>query len=198
MSTASAGSSLAGSTLAWRGGNYFLSGANVPWFNWGCDFDCGAGSGVSSAAVHAALDAKFAQAKASGLHNVRWWVFEGSAWQIKVDASGTPTGVDPAVYADFDAALALAAKYDLYLDLVLFSSPTAIPTASETDATKRQALAASLAPLFARYGNDAHLLSWEIFNEPEFDIWGNKISQSAVQETVGALASAVHANGSTT
>ena len=41
--------------------------------------------------------------------------------------SVSPTGLNPAVYADFDAALALAAKYDLAYDFVLFNSPSKLP-----------------------------------------------------------------------
>ena len=184
----------ASSSIMWQGSSYYLHGANVPWLNWACDFGCATGSGVSSGASYAALDARFAQAKAAGLHTIRWWTFEGSAWQIRTDASGTPTGVDPAVYADFDKALALAAKYDLYFDFVLFSSPTSINTAWETDPVKRTALANALAALFARYRGNANLLSWEVFNEPEFDVWNNKIDQSSVQQTVREIANAVHAN----
>ena len=184
-------------SVIWKGSNYYLSGANLPWLNWGCDFGCGAASGVSSATSTALLDAMFARASASGLHTIRWWVFEGTPWQVKTNSQGTPTGLDPAVYADFDRAMELAAKHDLYLDLVLFSSPTALPKAWETDPVKRGALAAALAPLFARYGSDPHLLSWEVFNEPEFDIWANKIDEASVQSTVRAIAAAVHANGGT-
>jgi hypothetical protein len=184
----------ASSSVMWQGNNYYLHGANVPWLNWACDFGCGTGSGVSSAASYAALDARFAQAKAAGLRTIRWWTFEGNAWQIRSDSSGTPTSVDPAVYADFDKALALAAKHDLYIDFVLFSSPTSINTAWETDPAKRAALASALTPLFARYNGNSHLLSWEVFNEPEFDIWANKIDQGSVQQTVRAIANAVHGN----
>ena len=46
----------------------------------------------------------FATAKANGANVVRWWVFEGDAWQIKRDGSGAPTGLVEDVFADFDAA----------------------------------------------------------------------------------------------
>jgi hypothetical protein len=187
----------AGTRIAWRGQSYYLEGANVPWLNWGCDFGCGANGGASSAGAKAVLDAKFVEAAAAGLNTIRWWAFEGDAWQIQRDAAGTPTGVNPAVYADFDAALALATKYNLFLNIVLFSGPTQIPTAWETDPAKRAALASALAPLFARYGANAHLLSWEVFNEPEFEIWNNKIDQASVVATVKSIAAAVHRSGST-
>src|SRR3989442_14849543 len=103
----------AGTRIVWQGTDWYLLGANVPWFNWPCDFGCNAKGGVSAPDVSAALKAKFQQAQASGLHAIRWWVFEGDAWQINRDASGAPTGVNPAVYADFYVALQLAQTYDL-------------------------------------------------------------------------------------
>ena len=194
MATPAPSGNAAPGALQWKGSSFYLHGANVPWLNWGCDFGCGSGSGVSSAASTAAFAGTFAQARAAGLRTIRWWTFEGNGWQVKTDAGGTPIGLDPAIYVDFDAALALAAKFDLYVDFVLFNSPTAVPTAWSTDPVKRSALAAALSPLFARYGNDPHLLSWEIFNEPEWDIWTNKIDAASVQSTVKAVAAAVHAN----
>lgn len=43
---------------------------------------------------------------------------------------------------------------------------------------------------------DPRVLAWEVFNEPEYDIWGGKIAQEPVQATVKSIADAVHANSS--
>ena len=128
------------------------------------------------------------------MHVIRWWVFEGDAWQIQKDASGAPNGVNAAVYADFDAALRIAQEHDLYYDFVLFSSPTAIPRPWVTSGAQRSKLAAALAPLLAHYATNPRILSWEVFNEPEWDIWNNHIDAPSVQATVRAVADAVHAN----
>jgi hypothetical protein len=180
--------------IAWQGEDWYVQGANVPWLNWGCDFGCGASSGVSSTASQRALESGFTQLQAAGAHSVRWWMFEGNPWQITRDATGAPSGINPTVYADIDAALRLAERYDLYYDFVLFSAPTAIPNSWITNATHRARLASALGPLFARYRDHPRIMAWEAFNEPEYDIWGGRIAQAPVQATVRAIADAVHAN----
>ncbi len=32
--------------ITWESRQWYLHGANVPWFNWGCDFGCGANGGA--------------------------------------------------------------------------------------------------------------------------------------------------------
>ena len=184
-----------GSRVPWGGATWYLHGANLPWLNWACDFGCGQGGGVSSAASQATLAPVFAQLQAIGVRVVRWWVFEGNAWQITRDGSGAPSGLIPAVYDDLDAALRLAEQYDLYYNLVLFSaSATAIPTIWLTDPVQRARLVEALTPLFARYHGHPRLLAWEVFNEPEWDIWNGKIDRAPVQATVRAIAETVHAH----
>jgi hypothetical protein len=186
----------AASRIAWGGGNWYLHGANLPWYNWACDFGCGSSSGVSSNSVKVSLDARFAVAKNAGVKNVRWWMFEGDAWQITRDSNGAPSAINPTVFSDIDAALALAEKYDLYYDFVLFSGPTAIPSTWINDAGQRAKLAEVLGTLFARYRNNPRIVSWEVFNEPEWDIWNGKASQSSVQSTVKSVVDSIHANSS--
>jgi hypothetical protein len=102
--------------------------------------------------------------------------------------------LNPSIYADFDAALVLAEEFDLYYNFVLFSSATDIPNSWVTNSTHRSKLATVLGELFDRYKNNPRVMSWEIFNEPEFQIWGGQIQQAHVVATVNAISDSVHAN----
>ncbi|MBI2765297.1 MAG: hypothetical protein HYX53_05205 [Chloroflexi bacterium] len=192
---ANAAASAASATVPVAGGSWNLQGVNMPWYNWGCDFGCGANGGASSTAAQ--TGPRFAQMKQNNLHNVRWWMFEGDAWQITRDATGRPTGINPAVYTDIDAALRQAQQYDLYFTFVLFSFPGDIPQSWLNDPVQRQQLANVLAPLFARYSGNVRVLSWDLFNEPEWDMWNGKVNSANVQATVRSIVAAVHANSST-
>lgn len=139
------------SRIPWEGGEWYLHGANIPWLNWGCDFGCNANGGASSIDSQTALKDGFRRATSAGMHTIRWWAFPGDPWQITRDSAGAPTGLHPAVYADFDAALRFAEEHDLYYVFVLFSSPTSVPTQWITDADQRTQLTRALTPLFARY-----------------------------------------------
>src|SRR5690349_8564723 len=35
-----------GSKITWLGANWNVTGVNMPWYNWGCDFGCNANGGV--------------------------------------------------------------------------------------------------------------------------------------------------------
>lgn len=182
----------AGSKITWMGRQYDVTGANVPWYQWACDFGCNGNGGVVG--NRQILAAGFQRMKDAGLHTVRWWVFPGdNPWQIEGDAQG-PTRLHPAIYADFDAALELAEQYDLYYDFVLFSASTAPPRAWVTNATQRAKLAQVLTPLFARYATHPRVMTWEVYNEPEFQIWNNQIDEASVVATAKAISDAVHAN----
>jgi hypothetical protein len=157
-----------------------------------CQWGCGTGQGVSAAPVSAAIADRFGQLQSANVHTVRWWMFEGNPWQINRDASGAPTTLNPTVYADLDAALALADRYDLAYDLVLFEGPNKLPRPWLEDATQRQQLADALAPLFERYRDNPHILAWEIFNEP--DAYNDGIPLEPIRQTIKVLAGTVHAH----
>ncbi len=184
----------ASTLLSWQGRQWDAAGVNVPWLQYGCDFGCAAKGGVSRADDTAALDSAFAQAAGAGVHVVRWWMLPGDPWQISRASDGTPTGINPAIYTDIDAALALARKHDLYYDFVLFSAPDALPQSWFTDPSQRAALASVLGQLFAHYANEPRIMSWEIFNEPEWDYWNKGYAKQPIIDLTQAIVQSVHAN----
>lgn len=139
--------------VAWQGADGFLLGANLPWYNWGCDFGCGLGArdgqGVSSGEVRDVVAAAIRQASQAGMDVVRWWVFPGKPWQITAGSDQLPAGIDEAVYADFDAALSLAEEFDVSLVFTVFSAPSEIPDPWLTTEVGRQQLADVLGELSA-------------------------------------------------
>lgn len=181
-----------GNRITWQGEEWFLLGVNMPWFNWSCDFGCNANGGVSS--TKSEIGARLAVAKQAGMRNLRWWLFPGDPWQIQRDAKGAPLAIDPAVYADIDAALALASENDMYLTFTLFSAPSAIPSSWLSDPVQREGLASVLGTLFAHYNGNQRILAWDIVNEPEWDIWNGRADQDEVVAMVTSIAAEAHKN----
>lgn len=177
--------------VRYLGEDWYIQGANLPWYNWGCDFGCGTNGGVSDTSVQNALKPVLSQAKANGFNVIRWWLFPGSPWQIDIN-----NGIDSAVYGDIDAALALAEQYDLYYDFTLFSAPSALPQSWLTNTTQRAKLASIIGQLAAHYKDNSRIMTWDIINEPEWDIWNGAAPEQATVDTVTAIVSAIHASGS--
>jgi hypothetical protein len=104
---------------------------------------------------------------------------------------GRPSRPQDSVYADFDAALRLAEKYDLYYVFNLFRNPEDI-LEWVRDPEKRAALGTAVTPLLARYRESTRILAWEVFNEPQYAIADGAVSASDVQETIRVVAQAIH------
>lgn len=180
--------------ITWNGQEWYLHGVNVPWYNWGCDFGCNNNGGVSQASIKSTINTKFNQLDTANIHVARWWLFPGDPWQITKSSNGTPTGINNAVYADIDAALELAETHDIYYTFVLFSAPSHLPQAWLNDPVQRQALTNSLKQLFSKYQNHPRIMTWEIFNEPEWDMWNGVVNTNNTIATVTSIADAVHSS----
>lgn len=178
------------------GQEQYIHGVNAPWYNWGCDFGCGVEEGLRSPTVRAIVETRLSALNRAGVQHIRWWMFPGEPWQIERDEDGMPLDVNPEVLADVAEAIDLANRYDLYFTFVLFSAPSELPESWLANELGRQRLAQALGNLFAYFANEPRIFSWEVFNEPEWDMWGNVVSASATVSLVEAIARSVHDNSS--
>ncbi len=186
--------SYASTRITWQGRDWYLHGANLPWVNWGCDFGCGAQGGASSPLVGQVVSTVMQAAKPAGLNVIRWWMFPGEPDQFVVSADGATNAIRPEVFRDIDAALELARTNDVYFVFVLFSAPSHLPHGWTTDESQRLQLASVVGELAGRYRQEPRILAWEVFNEPEWDIWGGLASQNDVVATVDAITAEIHEN----
>jgi hypothetical protein len=139
------------------------------------------------------VSAVLAEARAAGLSTIRWWMFTGEPTQFLLDEAGLPIGLRPEVAQDVDAALALARAHDIRFVFTLFSSPSAIPSAWRDTPTGREQLVAVLSTLFQRYAADDRIMTWQVMNEPEWEIWSGEVDGYGVLELVRMVTAAVHA-----
>ncbi|MBJ7600170.1 hypothetical protein [Candidatus Nephthysia bennettiae] len=202
--------------VPWAGGSWYLNGVDYPWVHYGNDF--GANSwgayGVHDPSTRAIVDADFARMEQQGIRSARWWLFADGRAGIAYDSGGLPTGLDSYVFPDLDAALALAQKHHVYLNLVL-TDVSLLYGASYANgvqmggrpylvntAAGRQALVDRVfTPVFDRYGQNPQILSYEVMNEPEWAISedhavnGNATQPASLanfQSFVRQVAGAVH------
>jgi len=207
-----------GNRIPWAGGSWYLQGTNYPWHGYGTDFGSNAWgtSGVHTSASFAAIDADFATMASEGIHSTRWWVFSDGRAGITFDSGGMPTGIDANVFPDLDAAVQIAAKHNIYLDLVLLDF-TWMQDAQTSNGVQLGGHAAVIntstgqqdlinnvfVPVFKRYGSNPMIVSWEVMNEPEWAITDDgsvhsNISQPSTlanfQTFTQSVASAVHTN----
>ncbi|HSQ34659.1 MAG TPA: hypothetical protein VLQ89_01590 [Candidatus Binatia bacterium] len=162
----------------------FIQGVNLPWLSYGSDFGANAWSpqgGIANAAKRDELRRICRELNARGVHTVRWFLFCDGRGGIRFTASGTPVGPDPLLFADIDAALAIATEFQLRIIFVLFDflwfgaaamvngvqvrgRGNVIRGAHKQGALRRRVLK----PLFTRYGRSPVILAWDIINEPEW------------------------------
>lgn len=179
-----------------RGGLRYLSGVNVPWYDYGYGADFAT---VEEWGQHtyssAATDRMFAELAAKGVNSVRWWVFADGrgAPEFASTSGGAVTGFDATTLPSLADAAQLAAKHNLLLVLTLWSSDMLLADSTPqgrgehagghrdliVDGAKRKSfIDKALIPLL-RYpvpdtaytlGTHPNIYGWEVMNEPEYAI----------------------------
>jgi hypothetical protein len=162
----------------------FIHGVNLPWLRYGGDFGANAwnpSGGTSQPENRENLRRVCLDIRQRGLHVVRWFLLCDGRAGIRFNASGTPLGPDPFLFADIDAALEVAATCGLkivfvLLDFLWFGEADlvngvqvrgrghAIGSAYKQLALRRRVFK----PILERYGSSPVILAWDIVNEPEW------------------------------
>jgi hypothetical protein len=192
----------------------FVLGANLPWGRYGCDFGANGWqpAGGLGTAPHAGVTDALAGLNAIGVDLVRWFLFCDGRAGIVFDADGAPSGLDPFVFADVDAALGLAAQFDVRVVFSLFDflwcARAEVAGGVQTrgrrrvlaDSSARAALLDRVvAPVVARYGSHDRIAAWEVINEPEWATFGVgtldprcSVRRRAMRAFIADAASVIH------
>lgn len=202
-----------GSTIPWNGGNWYLYGADYPWYNYATDFGSG---GWGKYTDWTAINSAFSTMNAEGARIQRWWVFGDGRYDPKFNADGTVSGLDSQFFTDLDTALQTADADNQYLllcviDNSMWANANTVSgvqlgghAAIITDSTVQQSyLTNALQPLLQHIAASPYksrVLGYDIVNEPEGQIagyWGGdaNLPISQVQTFVANCASYIHAYG---
>ena len=168
---ATLGAAAASSFLSVQGGNLplggepvFLSGANLPWIQYGADF----GNAQSNALACGHREA-IANVSAHGGNSIRVWLFtEGDAIPQWDDASGAVVATDAngTLIADLASYLEYAAAHDVLVTLTLWNGAlmrnARVVNMVRDVALTQTFLDAALTPLVAALSARPALGAWEV------------------------------------
>lgn len=197
-----------------RGPHYsptnFMTGANLPWVNYGHDFGANAnnpGGGIARPENREKLARTLDRLDAQGVKHLRWFMLCDGRSGIRYDKDGTPLGLDDKFTADVDAALAEARKRGMTItfalaDFLWFKGEKDRPGRADLlrDPAKRQALLDNvITPILKRYGKDPAIEAWDIVNEPEWAVFGYgspdpraSVAPSEMRDYIRQAAARVH------
>lgn len=162
---------------------HFMTGANLPWVNYGHDFGANANNpagGIAQPKNREKLARTLDRLDAQGVKHLRWFMLCDGRSGIRYDAAGKPLGLDDKFVADVDAALAEAHKRGMTItfalaDFLWFKGEKDKPGRADLlrDPAKRQALLDNvITPILKRYGQHPAIEAWDVVNEPEWAVFG--------------------------
>jgi hypothetical protein len=129
----------------------------------------------------------FQAMQGAGVNVARWFMFfDGRAGITYDTVSGSPTGLDGAVFRDIDEAVVIASSYSIKIKFVLISFEwmfNKVPndiTGGRSDILKLPAMQDALiskvfVPVFVRYADSDSVLTYDIANEPEWGLTGGDL-----------------------
>ena len=167
--------------LSFDGQQVFVKGVNLPWYNYG---DFGNHYQWGNMYNSGEMEIRLSAIAAKSFNTVRIWVYADGRtspeWSAG-GAGGSPTGHDTQFFANMDDFLQRCSNKNLYVILSLWDHYMLnnVTSAGQyaghheqviTDSAKRAAWMNNvLGPLVDRYKNHARVLSWEVYNEPEWN-----------------------------
>jgi F5/8 type C domain/Secretion system C-terminal sorting domain len=197
----------------YAGGSFFLNGTNVPWVNFGADLGPRRASSPNNVNF-SEFQTIFQTIHENGGNVMRLWLHTNGAQTPVFDSNGYVTGPGPYAIQDLKKILSLAQQNNVGLILCLWSFDMLQKAGSEDSLTQTQVnynyklltdtsytmayIRNSLIPMVDSVKNNAAIVAWEIFNEPEgmsstFGGWTpTLISMSYIQRCVNLMAGAIH------
>lgn len=193
-----------------RGEAVYLRGFNIAWLDFAKDF----GSGIDEARLREVLS----DVRQAGGNSLRWWLHvDGSftpEWGV-VDTQRMVTAPGGSLIADLRRALDVAAEYQVYLvvslwsfDMLYHNDYRRPPNVDNyrllsDDRVLASYLNNALIPMVKELNDHPQLFAWELFNEPEnmTEAWlplkemfygGPVPSLERLQRVHGLMAAAIH------
>ena len=193
----------------------FTIGANLPWLRYGGDFGANAwypGGGLRRRTDLDDIRAHLTRLASRGVTAVRWFMLCDGRAGVRFASDGAPLGPDAALFADVDAAEALAEQAGVKLIFVLLDFRWCAPRhivrgvslGGHRATLARPALRSALierviAPVLERYGRSPFIHAWDLINEPEWvtrgaALWNpfRGVSWGAMRAYIAAAADGVH------
>jgi hypothetical protein len=181
---------MAANTVPWNGGNWFLTGVNLPvtYDNYGpggAGYGSDFGPQYSGEAYYSAVNQEFSTLKAEGVHAVRWWMFEAEDQWLFNGGAVQPGALTPDFFRNLDRLLTIAADNQIYVDLTLMDARVLdnglgagegghASLATDLNGAGQSFLDNALKPLLQHIATDpaaaqyrSYVLSYDVMNEPE-------------------------------
>ncbi len=194
----------------------FALGANLPWLRYGGDIGANAWQprgGLAARGAPGDLDATLTSLAGAGASLLRWFLFWDGPAGMVFDEAAWPVGLDEHVFADIDAAVALARRTGVRVVFTLFDFLWCRRSRLVDDVQlggRRRVLThvpgravlldRIVAPVLQRYGAEPAIAAWDVINEPDWVTRGMgarnpfaAVGRDAMRAFVGDTVSLVHA-----